>query len=241
MSGAGSERARILVVEDEAHLAAGISENLELEGHAVEVIGDGLMALARIRDGGLDLVVLDVMLPGMDGFTVCETLRAEGNDVPILFLTARAAADDRVRGLEAGGDDYLPKPFHLKELLLRVSAMLRRRTWYGALPGAGVEVRFGDNTVNFRTMKCRSWDGVEEMLTQKEAMILKALAEHPGEVISRDEILEKVWGYEIFPSTRTIDNFIVRLRKRFERDPEIPRHFHTVRGIGYRFTPEPED
>lgn len=241
MSGAGEGRARILVVEDEAHLAAGISENLELEGHAVEVVGDGLVALARIRDGGLDLVVLDVMLPGMDGFTVCETLRAEGNDVPILFLTARAGADDRVRGLEAGGDDYLPKPFHLRELLLRVTAMLRRRSWYGALPAAGVEIRFGGNAVDFRTMKGRSWDGSEDLLTQKEAMILKALAERPGDVVSREEILEKVWGYEIFPSTRTIDNFIVRLRKRFERDPESPRHFHTVRGIGYRFTPEPEE
>lgn len=234
------ERARILVVEDEAHLADGIRENLELEGYAVEVRGDGLDALARIRDGGLELVVLDVMLPGMDGFTVCETVRAEGNEVPILFLTARTTADDRVRGLEAGGDDYLPKPFHLKELLLRVAAMLRRRSWYGALPSAGAEVRFGGNVVDFRTMKGRAWDGAEELLTQKEAMILKALAERPGEVVSREEILEKVWGYEIFPSTRTIDNFIVRLRKRFERDPESPRHFHTVRGIGYRFTPEPE-
>lgn len=235
------ESARILVVEDEAHLAAGIRENFELEGYAVEVAGDGLDGLARIRDGGLDLVVLDVMLPGMDGFTVCETLRAEGIDVPILFLTARTTADDRVRGLEAGGDDYLPKPFHLKELLLRVAAMLRRRSWYGVLPGPGAEVRFGGNVVDFRTMKGKAWDGTEEMLTQKEAMILKALAERPGEVISREEILEKVWGYEIFPSTRTIDNFIVRLRKRFERDPEAPRHFHTVRGVGYRFTPEPEE
>ena len=232
---------RVLVVEDEAHLAEGIRENLELEGYSVDVAADGVSALRVAREQPWDLIVLDVMLPGMDGFTICETLREEGRDTPVLFLTARGAAEDRIRGLEAGGDDYLPKPFQLRELLLRVAAILRRRAWYGVLPAAGSSVSFGGNSVDFRTLRGRSWDGEEQVLTQKEAMILKALAERSGEVVSRDEILEKVWGYEIFPSTRTIDNFIVRLRKRFERDAEAPEHFHTVRGVGYRFTPEPEE
>jgi len=157
-----------------------IRENLELEGYSVEVrSADGLEALARIRDGGLELVVLDVMLPGMDGFTVCETVRAEGTRSRCLFLTARTTADDRVRGLEAGGDDYLPKPFHLKSCLLRVAAMLRRRTWYGALrPRGGGPLRRQPGRLPDDEGK--SWDGVEELLTQKEAMILKALASAPG-------------------------------------------------------------
>jgi two-component system alkaline phosphatase synthesis response regulator PhoP len=230
----------ILVVEDEAHLADGIRENLELEGYRVSVAGDGPAGLAGLRGGGIDLVVLDVMLPGLDGFTVCEMAREEGIETPILFLTARGAADDRVRGLEAGGDDYLTKPFQLKELLLRVAAILRRRNWYGALPEAGAVLRFAGGEVDFRTYRARSWDGREHLLTQKEAMILKALAERAGEIVGREEILDKVWGYDVFPSTRTIDNFIVRLRRRFERDPDHPVHLHTIRGVGYRFTVEAE-
>ena len=231
-------RKRVLVVEDEKHLAEGIRENLEVEGYDVSVELDGPGGLASARDGQFDLILLDVMLPGMDGFTVCETLREAGDRTPVLFLTARGAPSDRIRGLEAGGDDYLAKPFHLRELLLRVSAILRRSNWYGEVPEQGVLLSFGENEVDFRTYTAKGWDGVEHMLTQKEAMILKALAEHPGHVVSREEILEKVWGYDVFPSTRTIDNFIVRLRKRFEPDPESPRFIHTVRGVGYRFTPE---
>lgn len=235
------QTARILIVEDERHLAEGIRENLELEGYDATIAPDGRTGLDRIRSGGFDLVLLDVMLPGLDGFTVCEMAREEGHQVPVLFLTARGSADDRVRGLEAGGDDYLPKPFHLKELLLRVAAILRRRSWYGALPTEGAVLRFGGNEVDFRTYRARAWDGTEHALTQKEVMLAKALAEANGEVVGREEILEKVWGYDVFPSTRTIDNFIVRLRKRFERDPERPRHFHTVRGVGYRFTRDPQE
>lgn len=234
------DKSRILVVEDEKHLAEGIRENLELEGYSVETVADGNAGLEAIRRGGLDLVLLDVMLPGLDGFAVCEMAREEGNQVPILFLTARGSADDRIRGLEAGGDDYLPKPFQLKELLLRVAAILRRRTWYGAMPDDGEVLRFAGNEIDFRTYKGRSWDGQDQALTQKEVMIVKALAEKDGEVVGREEILEKVWGYDVFPSTRTVDNFIVRLRRRFERDPDNPRHVHTVRGVGYRFTREPE-
>lgn len=234
-----SDVARILVVDDEVNLAEGIRENLVLEGHEVEAVYHGTKALERIRTGDFDLVVLDVMLPGMDGYTICETMREEGRNTPVLFLTAKGTPDDRIRGLEAGGDDYLPKPFHLKELLLRVSAILRRARWYGD-DTEGTSIAFAGNVFDFRAFKGRAWDGAEQILPHKEAMILKVLAQRAGEVVSRDDILETVWGYEAYPSTRTIDNFIVRLRRRFEPDPEHPRHFHTVRGVGYRFTIEPE-
>jgi two-component system, OmpR family, alkaline phosphatase synthesis response regulator PhoP len=142
-----------------------------------------------------------------------------------------------VRGFEAGGDDYLAKPFHLKELLLRVAAILRRSSWYHA---SGAALEFGGNRIDFKTYEARAWDGSAHSLTHKEAMILRALADQPGNIVTREEILDRVWGYEVFPSTRTIDNFIVRLRKRFERNAEAPAHFHTVRGVGYRFTVEPQ-
>lgn len=236
----GAQPAKVLVVDDEAHLALGIAENLELEGYETGIAGDGVQALERIRDEAWDLVVLDVMMPRKDGLTVCEELRAEENNVPILFLTARGALDDRVRGLEAGGDDYLAKPFSLRELLLRVAAILRRRQGFQERVAAKALLLFDENEVDFRTYKGTAWDDVEHNLTHKEAMILKTLSDRDDEIVSREEILETVWGYEVFPSTRTIDNFIVRLRKRFERDPEHPAHIHTVRGVGYRFTKEPE-
>ena len=231
--------ARILLVEDEPNLARGIRENLEAEGYVVETIADGRVALQRIRAEEFGMIVLDVMLPGLDGFTICETMRAEGRDTPTLFLTAKSTADDRIRGLEAGGDDYLAKPFHLRELLLRVAAILRRRSRYDTLTALEPVVRFGGNEFDFRSFRGRSWDRTEQILTQKEAMILKVLTERDGHVVWRDEILEKVWGTDVLPSTRTVDNFVLRLRKRFERDPERPRHFHTVRGVGYRFTSSP--
>ncbi len=231
-----NEPRSILVVEDEEHLAQGIAENLEAEGYRVAIVGDGRTALAQIVRGGQDLVILDVMLPGLDGFAICESARKQGVRTPILFLTAKASVDDRIRGLEAGGDDYLPKPFHLQELLARVRVILRRWSWYQS-PAAGTDVlRFGDNEFDFSTFQGRSWDGAGQQLTHKEAVILRVLAERDGEVVSREDLLDKAWGYELFPSTRTIDNFIVRLRRRFEPDPQAPRYFHTVRGIGYRFT-----
>lgn len=226
----------ILVVEDEEHLAQGIAENLEAEGYRVSVVGEGHAALERVRAGGFDLVLLDVMLPGLDGFTICETVRDEGIQTPILFLTAKSGLEDRLHGLEAGGDDYLPKPFHLAELLARVKVILKRWTWYERGLESGSTLRFGGNEFDFATFRGRSWDGDDQSLTQKEAVILKVLAERDGEVVSREELLEQAWGYELYPSTRTIDNFIVRLRRRFERDPQEPRHIHTVRGVGYRFT-----
>ncbi len=233
--------AHLLLVEDEPNLARGIRENLEAEGYAVEVVMDGSVALDRVLAREYGLVILDVMLPSMDGFAVCEAMRREGRDTPVLFLTARGGPDDRIRGLAVGGDDYLPKPFQLRELLLRVAAILRRRMRYDAITAREPIVRFGGNQFDFRSFRGASHDGSEQFLTQKEAMILKVLVEREGQVVWRDDILELVWGEDVLPSTRTIDNFIVRLRKRFEPDPEQPRHFHTVRGIGYRFTRQPTE
>lgn len=232
---------RVLVVDDEINLARGIRENLEAEGYVVDSVGDGPAALERVRHQEYALVILDVMLPGLDGFAVCDTMRREGRDTPVLFLTAKGGSGDRIRGLEVGGDDYLPKPFQLRELLLRVAAIIRRRTRYDTMTALEPVLRFGENEFDFRNFRGRSWDGGDQVLTQKEAMILKVLAEHQGAVVWRDDILEQIWGNDVLPSSRTIDNFIVRLRKRFEPDPEHPRYFHTVRGIGYRFTAAGEE
>ena len=242
MSAVAQTAPTILVVEDDPHLAAGVVENLRAEGYAVQHVGDGRDALEWLRKEHCELVVLDVMLPSMDGLTVCRTLREEGNNTPVLFLTARGDPQDRIYGLEAGGDDYLAKPFHLHEFLLRVRAILRRWEWYqnaSASPATAV-LRFGGNEVDFRAFRARSFNGVAQELTEKEAMILKVLAEKPGEIVSREDLLERVWGYDVFPSTRTVDNFILRLRKRFERDPAQPKHFLTVWGVGYRFLVEGE-
>ena len=234
--------AQVLVVEDDPHLAAGVMENLRAEGYEVSVASDGEQALTWLTGHDCALIVLDVMLPGADGLIVCRTLRARGNTTPVLFLTARGDPAERVRGLEAGGDDYLAKPFHLQEFLLRVRVILRRWDWYrnASATSATAMLRFGGNEVDFRAFRARSWSGESQELTEKEAMILKVLAEHAGQIVSREDLLERVWGYDVFPSTRTVDNFILRLRKRFEKDPANPRHFLTVWGVGYRFLSEGE-
>jgi two-component system, OmpR family, alkaline phosphatase synthesis response regulator PhoP len=233
---------RVLVVEDDPHLAAGLVENLRAEGYEVAAVSNGRAALDWLRASRCALIVLDVMLPELDGLGVCRTLRAQGDTTPVLFLTARGDPADRVRGLEAGGDDYLAKPFHLEEFLLRVRAILRRWDWYRSASASAdtAVLRFGGNEVDFRAFRARAWNGEPQELTEKEAMILKVLAEHAGEIVSREDLLEHVWGYDVFPSTRTVDNFILRLRKRFERDPSNPRHFLTVWGVGYRFLREGE-
>jgi two-component system alkaline phosphatase synthesis response regulator PhoP len=234
--------AHVLVVEDDANLAAGVMENLRAEGYEVSLAPDGEQALTWLGSRGCALVILDVMLPGADGLTVCRTLRERGNTTPVLFLTARGDPADRVRGLEAGGDDYLAKPFHLAEFLLRVRAILRRWDWYRSASATAdtAVLRFGGNEVDFRVFRARAWTGEAQELTEKEAMILKVLAEHAGQIVSREDLLERVWGYDVFPSTRTVDNFILRLRKRFEKDPANPRHFLTVWGVGYRFLTQGE-
>ncbi|MGA7743330.1 MAG: response regulator transcription factor [Polyangia bacterium] len=229
--------ARILVVEDERHLAEGISENLQQEGYAVEAVGDGESALARWRSGGVDLMILDVMLPKRDGFSVCKAIRDEGGRLPILFLTAKTSDDDRVYGLELGGDDYLGKPFNLRELLLRVRGMLRRQGWYEQTLKTA---RIGNVTVDFGKGEVIDPDGERSSLAEKEALILRLLVEHADQVVSREEILERVWGYEVSPSTRAVEHMVLRLRKLIEPDPERPRYLHTVRGLGYRFSPAGE-
>lgn len=229
--------ARILVVDDEIHLADGIRENLVAEGYDAEVAHDGEQGLQCALENRYDLIISDVMMPNLDGVQMCEQLRRADVQTPLLFLTVNGAPADRIRGLEAGGDDYLSKPFHLEELLLRVAAILKRSAWYQQ--ASEQRITFNGNEVNFSTYRANAWDGSEHELTHKEAMIFLQLSEREDQVVAREEILDRVWGHEVFPSTRTIDNFIVRLRKRFERDPEVPQHIHTVRGVGYRFTKLP--
>ncbi|MDQ7086427.1 MAG: response regulator transcription factor [Acidobacteriota bacterium] len=235
-----SAKARILIVEDEEDWPRGIRENLQDEGYESVVEGDGEAALARALEEDFDLLLLDVMLPGLDGFTICERIRHAGRDVPVLFLTARGTLDDRLRGLGAGGDDYLPKPFHLGELLARIEAILRRRLWL-TRGTAGKILTFGDNEIDLATREVKTWDGAHFELTTREAGVLAALAAEPGETVTRETILEKVWGRELLPSTRAILAIVESLRSRLEREPEAPRHLHTVRGVGYRLTLEPED
>jgi len=229
-------RPHVLVIEDEAAMADVLRDNLEAEGYRVTVAPDGRAGEAAWSGGRVDFVVLDVMLPGCDGFSLCEARRAAGDTTPVLFLSARGEPEDRVRGLRAGGDDYLPKPFHLPEFLLRVEALLRRRQW-----GGGPDLlRFGGHTVDLRGWTATLADGRQEHLGERELGILRLLAARAGEVVRRDDILDEVWGDDAFPSSRTIDNVVLRLRRTFEPDPSRPVHLHTVWGVGYRFTLAPE-
>jgi two-component system alkaline phosphatase synthesis response regulator PhoP len=231
-------RASVLVIEDEVTLAEVLADNLVEEGYRVEVARDGRDGRDAWLSRQPDLVVLDVMLPGLNGYELCEQMRREGDSTPVLFLSARGQPDDRVRGLQAGGDDYLPKPFHLPEFLLRVGNMLRRRGWG---PAAESELAFGGHRVDLRSWTAELADGRRELLGERELGILRLLASRPGEVVSRDDILDEVWGDDAFPSSRTVDNFVLRLRKLFEPDPAEPIYIHTVWGVGYRFTPEGEE
>lgn len=217
-------------------MAAVLRDNLEAEGYRVSVAADGRSGETAWSRCEVDLVVLDVMLPGIDGFALCERRREAGDQTPVLFLSARGEPEDRVRGLRAGGDDYLAKPFHLPEFVLRVEALLRRRGW-----GGGPELlRFAGHTVDLRAWTATLADGRQENLGERELGILRLLARRAGEVVRRDDILDEVWGDDAFPSSRTIDNVVLRLRRLFEPDPSRPVHLHTVWGVGYRFTPEPE-
>ncbi len=227
--------AKVLIIEDEAALATVLSDNLEAEGHSVLQASDSLQGESAWRDATPDLVVLDVMLPHKDGYTLCRERRAAGDHTPVLFLSAKGRPQERVEGLEAGGDDYLAKPFHLPEFLLRVRKLLGRS---GALTAVESRLHFGGHEVDLRAWTVQLADGGEAMLSEREVGILRLLARRAGEVVSRDEILDAVWGNDIFPSSRTIDNFVMRLRRLFEPDPTEPIYFHTVWGVGYRFTPE---
>lgn len=230
---------RVLVVEDEESLSRGIRFNLELEGFEVEVIADGARALERLTGPGAvppDLLILDVMLPGLDGFSVARGLRERGDRTPILMLTARGLPEDVVQGLEAGADDYLPKPFDLTVFLARVRSLLRRREWASGGPATGAPVRIGAAEVDFAAFEVRV-AGQAQRLTLLEAALLKLLWEQAGRVVGRGEILEKVWNLHPDTETRAVDNFIVRLRRYLQDDPRAPRHLLTVRGAGWRLDP----
>jgi DNA-binding response OmpR family regulator len=226
----------VLVVEDESHLAEGLRFNLEAEGHEVEVASDGRAAMDLLLGDSrrFDLVVLDLMLPEMGGLEVARRVRAAGNFVPILILTAKDDPADVVRGIEEGGDDYLTKPFVLEELLARVRALLRRRRWYGGAEEAPQPVSFGDVTVHLDRFEIERPDGRVE-LTTRETALLRALIEREGRAVPRGELLEVVWGLRPDTNTRVVDSFVMRLRRYVERDPSRPRHILSVRGHGYKF------
>jgi DNA-binding response OmpR family regulator len=231
--------ARVLLVEDERDIGELVRVNLVHDGHLVEWVEDGAAALARAEVGGFDLVVLDVMLPGLDGFSFCKRLRTVDAETPILFLSALGDAADRVRGLQAGGDDYLPKPFDLRELLARVAALLRRRERAAApVYGRGV-LRLDDARIDLKSGEVVA-GGATRRLTGKEFEILRYLAERRGQVVRRGELLDKVWGPAAEPTERTVDNFILRLRRAIEADPSRPKWLHTHRGIGYRLAVAPD-
>ena len=229
---------RILVVEDEEHIAFGIKYNLEAEGYDAEVVGDGPTALRLVEENpqGFDLMILDLMLPGMSGYNVCEKLRRDGNDLPVLILSARTLVEDRIRGYDVGADQYLEKPFELEELLSMVRNLLTRRGKLSnvANPTIGSSYDFGRVHVDFDTYLV-TVEGKPVRLTHTEMKLLRYFAENEGSVVTRAQLLENVWGLNHSPTTRTVDNFIVNLRKYFEVDPAQPKHFLSVRGTGYRF------
>lgn len=226
---------KILLVEDEEHLLKTIQLNLELEGWDVTPAITGIEALTKFRKGNFDLLILDVMLPEISGFEVCEEIRKENTQVPILFLTAKHTSGDRIQGLKLGADDYLTKPFNLEELLLRVQILLKR----GNPISNEKEIEhyvFGNNQINFVSYEITGINKLKTLISNREISLLKFLILHEGEVVSREEILDNVWGKDVYPTSRTIDNYILAFRKYFEKNPKEPMHFHSIRGVGYKFT-----
>lgn len=225
---------RLCLVEDDPTIRELVAEKLRSRGYEVDVFDSAEAA----RDSGKawDLYIVDIMLRGrMSGLELCRELRGKSSTLPILILSALSEPSDRVEGLRQGADDYLTKPFEMEELTLRIAGMLKRRSWYRELPKAGSIFRWDNNSIDFQ--KFEGSNGLETFaLTQKECMLMKCLIEREGEVVSRDEILDRVWGYDLYPSTRTVDNFILRLRRYYEKTPKEPRYLHSVRGMGYKFT-----
>jgi two-component system OmpR family response regulator len=233
---------RLLVVEDEEHLAVGLKYNFQAEGFEVDTVGDGPAALKMMRDHpeAYDLVILDVMLPGMSGYDVCTEIRQFDVDVPILMLTARTLSEDRTRAFECGTDQYLAKPFDLRELLARVRNLTERRGRRSRPRPAEDHFEFSDARIDFRRLEALV-GGKRKSLTPMEFRLLELFVRNEGVVLSRAAILDKVWGISPPPATRTVDNFVMRLRKHFEKDPAQPRYFTSVRGAGYRFVAGGED
>jgi DNA-binding response OmpR family regulator len=224
---------RILVVEDDPAILRGLSDNLRLESYEVVTAADGEAGDRLAHEARPDLIVLDLMLPRLSGYELCRKLRSEGLTTPILMLTARGEEADRVLGLDLGADDYVTKPFSVRELLARIRALLRRAHPPRPMPD---EVRFGDVVVDFRSYEAKK-SGVPVDMTPKEFQLLRLLAARAGEVVSRGELLEEVWGYETLPNTRTVDNHVATLRAKLEPDKSVTPHIQTVHGVGYKFVP----
>jgi two-component system alkaline phosphatase synthesis response regulator PhoP len=226
----------ILLVEDEENLHEALKLNLELEGYGVTSAYDGAAALKAVDAEYFDLIIMDVMLPEMDGINVTETIRLNNNEVPILILSAKNTSADRVLGLKKGADDYLTKPFNLEELLLRVQKLINKNKKLQDRESIGDTYTFGNNTIDFKAQEATRQTGERIQLSKKETMLLKLLIENKNEVVPREKILQAVWGYNVYPTTRTIDNFILNFRKYFEEDSRNPKYFHSVRGVGYKYS-----
>ncbi len=226
---------RILIVEDEENIADILEDNLIAEGYKVIVARNGRDGLEQWQKNDLDLVVLDVMLPLINGFDICKTMRDNHDQTPVLFLSALGQPNDRVKGLSLGGDDYLAKPFHLPEFLLRVEKLAKRQTWQQN--SEEDKFSFADFVIDFKSWTIKTKDGSKISLSEREIGILRLLVKRKDEVVSRDEILDYVWGNDAFPSSRTVDNFVLKLRKIFEPNRSKPIYFHNIWGVGYKFTP----
>ena len=231
-----ADKGSILLVEDEENLHEALKLNLELDGFAVTSAFDGAAALNAVQGEYFDLIILDVMLPEMDGVHVTETIRISNNEVPILILSAKNSSADRVLGLKKGADDYLTKPFNLEELLLRVHKLIDKNKKLLDKSSIGDTYAFGGNTIDFKAQEATTNKGEKIQLSKKETMLLKLLIENKNEVVPREKILQSVWGYNVYPTTRTIDNFILSFRKYFEEDSRNPKYFHSVRGVGYKYS-----
>jgi two-component system alkaline phosphatase synthesis response regulator PhoP len=226
----------ILLVEDEENLHEALKLNLELENYEVTSAFDGTQALKAIQQEYFDLIILDVMLPGIDGINITETIRIQNNSVPILILSAKNTSADRILGLKKGADDYLTKPFNLEELLLRVQKLIEKNEKLLDKDSLSGTYSFGKNTIDFKAQEAITKNNERVQLSKKETMLLKLLIENKNEVVPREKILQTVWGYNVYPTTRTIDNFILSFRKYFEEDSRNPKYFHSVRGVGYKYT-----
>ncbi len=230
------KKASILLVEDEENLHEALKLNLELEGYDVTSAFDGATALKTLQGEYFDLIILDVMLPEMDGINVTETIRISNNQVPILILSAKNSSADRVLGLKKGADDYLTKPFNLEELLLRIQKLIDKNKKLLDKTTVGDVYTFDNNSIDFKAQEATTTNGKKIKLSKKETMLLKLLIENKNEVVPREKILQAVWGYNVYPTTRTIDNFILNFRKYFEEDSRNPKYFHSVRGVGYKYS-----
>lgn len=226
---------RILLAEDEKNLRDTITLNLELEGYEVVSVADGKMALKMFDEQRFNVVILDIMMPEFNGIEVCRKIRLTNSDTPILFLTAKGTTEDKLNGFKAGGDDYITKPFNLDEFLARIRVLVKFSLRQLHQDSGLSSYSFGPNHVDFKTFKAVGHSGQEIKLTKKEALLLKLLLDRKNQVVSRQQILQYVWGYDVYPSTRTIDNFVLSFRKYFESDPKNPQYIQSIRGVGYKF------